>query len=262
MTLKIVFAAVALACTSHTVQAATLPIEFDLTGDLQTVVNGSSGTTVDFGGSGIPTTQSAIGFQDASIFDATNGGLIDANLLTLALNITPRFQSPAVGFDGAGTYSAVAGNSTGGSPGTSAWNISFFAELSGGSRALTDVGLELVFDFDPGQDTDETDLGIIDLSSFLTATDPSAQVIQGSQNLAFSTFLFGTNPFVSQAASGSFDPFAPGSYTVSLRATDGGAQSAVTVNVDVVAAVPLPASSLLLLAGVGGLVMVRRRKTK
>lgn len=184
-------------------------------------MSGSSGTTVDFGGSGIPTAPSAITFQDTSIYDGTSGGLSHANLLTLGLNITPRFQSPAVGFDGAGTYSAVTGNSTGGSPGTSVWNISFFAELSGGSRSLAEIGLELVFDFDPGQDTDEADLGILELSDFLAATSPASQVIQGSQNLSFSTFAFGVNPFVSQAAAGSFDPFAPGSYTVSLRATEG-----------------------------------------
>ncbi|MEM7527625.1 MAG: hypothetical protein AAF416_08070 [Pseudomonadota bacterium] len=250
-------AACALVASATSVAAAPIAPTFQTFGDLP-------GAT--FNGTDIPTDPTAF-----SSFTLANG-----QTLTLGIAITPRFQNPAVGNDGNGTYfvglgfnDGVPGSMSGTNGGV--WNFSTFIELSGAANPgeeeidLLDVSLdlELLYDFDPGADTDEADLGRIDIALALQEQaallggplPPDFFLLsQGSQNPAFQ-FLAGIPPIGSiTPPPGNFDPFAPGEYTFAL------VSSAGTVAVNAVAVVPVPAGLPLALAAFGMLGLVARRR--
>lgn len=219
--------------------AAPIAPEFSVFGDL-------AGAT--FGGDGIPTDPTAI-----TTFD------VGAQTVTLGLAATPRFTSPALGNDGAGTYSAVAGTSISGSGLVgSTWNFSYFIGIDGaGPLTVENGGFELLYDFDTAVNTEEADHGVWNLSNTAAFFGASAP-FQGSENLLFGFLSADVAGFI-DAPAGSFDPFAAGEYTFALRSASAplGQQSAIRVNV---AAVPLPAALPLLAAALGGIGLMGWRR--
>lgn len=222
--------------------AAGVDPNFDTFGNLTTL----SGGEVTFGGDGIPTDPAAI-----RNIDLDGDGGTDVRLGIIA---TPRFASPAVTNDGAGTYHATPG--TAGSPTGlvgSLWNFSFYAEST--TTAIADLGLRLYYDMNPGADTPLSDLGIWDISATAAAFLPiGTTTFQTSQNLFFS-FLQVDSPGIVAPDSAPFDPFAAGEYSFVLAADID--QPGVSINVKVV---PVPAGLPLLLGAFAGLALLRRKR--
>lgn len=123
---------------------------------------------------------------------------------------------------------------------------------------MKDIGLELRYDLDTAKNTHLDDLGKIDLSA-LSAFAPGV-VSEGSENLYFDILAVGFASFVIPGVN-TFDPNA-GEYSFLLRAKNFGkdvdASVAVVANV---APIPLPAGFPLLLAAIGGLAFLRKRKS-
>jgi len=186
-----------------------------------------------FGGSGIPTDPTAI--RTISTGPQT---------VTLGLAATPRFGSPALGNDGAGTYFAEPGRSL--SPTNlegALWNFSFFVGIEGaGSQSIQSIGAEILYDFDPAADTELANHGVWSLSQTAAVFGGSPTLFEDSQNLLFD-FLATDFPPLITAPLGAFDPDVVGEYTFMLRLTNLDAQP-VSIRVKV-GAVPLPAAGPL-----------------
>ncbi len=198
-----------------------------------------------FGGSGIPNDAVA-----QSSFDGTG---------ILALSATERFANPPVGDNGAGTYSAEPGSNFGGPGNPSStegalWNFNFYIEAPTG-QTLENFIFTLKYDFDPGLNTPESELGTIEI---VFVTD---SVLQGSQNNLFG-FLAGNPavPGVTPPSFGPFDPDVPGQYSYILTASvlDGTELGRVAIDVNV--GLPEPATLALFGLGLAGLAFARRRR--
>jgi hypothetical protein len=123
---------------------------------------------------------------------------------------------------------------------------------------IGDVGLELLYDLDSGANTDIASLGTINAALFPNTT---GDVAEGSQNLTFGYLSAGILGFNSPG----LNTFSPnfGEYSFLLRATNFTTASAEGVAVIAnVAPIPLPAGLPLLLLGLGGLGLVRRRQQR
>lgn len=227
--------------------AAPITPTFDSFGDL----SAATSIPVNFGGSGIPTNPAAI-----TTIDGNNGDVIVMGLIA-----TPRFANATPTDDGNGTYFAKAGanNGTPGSSGDRAkWNFSFFVGIEGSfGNTIGDYGFELLYDLDPGANTDETALGRLDFENPALGVS-GFSVVQGSQNATFD-FLKGIPPIpgVTAPLFTGFDPNAVGEYTFAIRSRELAGQVAINVNVQ---AVPVPAAGILLVSGFASLLLFRRKR--
>lgn len=223
----------------------------------------------NFGGSGIPTDPTAF-----SVFTDPNTG----DILTLALSATQRFNNPALGNDGAGTYSAVAGQndgtpgSTSGTLGTT-WNFNWFIGITGpeitndndiGANAIfasptstiESFGISLLYDMDPGVGTSDTELGVLTAAALSNAALNGTTILsQNSQNLDFGFLASDIAGFIVAPAIGGFNPLAGGEYSFALRSDLG--EVAINVNVT---SVPAPAALPLFGIGLGTMLLFSRMK--
>jgi hypothetical protein len=207
-----------------------------INGDSFGTITAFDGGLVEFGGDGIP--------SNATSFSDLQDGL--GNVLRLGLSITQRFSAPTPSNDGAGTFFVVPGVDGGG---RTFWNFSWYAEIQG-QLDIASINLELLYDLDSAAATDESTLGILNLSNFANA---GASVSEGSQNATFG-FLSTTGiPGVTVPGINNFDPNS-GEYSFALRATGFGS---VGVNA-VVNQVSAPAVSILISMLIGGLLLRRK----
>jgi hypothetical protein len=223
----------ALALSSNFANSTPIAINGDSFGTITTF----DGSLVEFGGDGIPS-------NATSFSDLVDG---NGNTLRLGLSITQRFGADTPTNDGAGTFGVIPGVDD---DGRTFWNFSFFAEIQG-QLDLTDLNLELLYDLDSAAGTDESALGVINLSSFLTA---GSLISEGSQNLAFGYLATGI-PGVTVPSLINFDPN-NGEYSFALREANFGS---VGVNA-VVNQVSAPSISIFASMLLGGLLLRRRTK--
>jgi hypothetical protein len=208
-------------------------------------VNTASATEVTYGGNGIPTDPVAW-----SEFISAEGTLI------LGLGSHGRYDNPDQDSVN-GVYEAVAGVNDGGSVNNGSgatWNFNWFVEFipaGNSTTTLADLGVNLLYDFDPDADTPESEHGVIPLSSF-AAQGADPLVSQSSQNATFGWLQTGSG-FLLTTPNNSFDPFAAGEYTFALQSNLGNV--GIQVNVS---PVPLPAAAWLFLSAIGGMFGVKR----
>jgi hypothetical protein len=197
-----------------------------------------------FGGSGIP--NHAV---------ASSTVLSAGPTFTIALTAHQRFVGPNLGNDGAGSFEAPVGESPPAS-GLALWNFAYYIGVSGVVDP-TLYSVELLYDFDPGANTDDGDHGVIEVASFLTPSAP----LQDSQNLGFSFLGTTTPPFLTAPAFPYFDPNVNGEYTFAIRVSEGSTflgQTAIRVT-------STPEPGTLALFGLGAIGMAAgrlRRKDK
>lgn len=164
--------------------------------------------------------------------------------IEIAIKAKERFvgELPRVG----NRYSAFTGES---GPGLALWNFDLSIDLGRSSFDFFDAFLTL--DFNPA--VGNTDLTEIQIDNPLTT---GLSIIQASQNPGFGFLQSFPN-------AQPFDPFATGEYQLGLALFEQGTRSnpvaSVTAFVDVTP-IPVPASLPLLLAGLAGFGIIRRRR--
>lgn len=183
-----------------------------------------------------------------------------ANTITLGLAAHGRFTG-ALANDGAGTYFALPGESASGTPGGATWNFDYYVNIDG-PGTLEDYQFTLHYTFDPAEGTSDAEHGVLDFNEVFTLdpnTDPGdVSKFEGSQNLNFGYLADGSLPFI-DAPAGAFDLYAIGQYSFALRAwnMDGALLGESGMHVQVI---PLPAPVWMGLAGLAGVVVMRRRR--
>lgn len=189
----------------------------------------------EFGGDGIP--------NDAVMISSFGD-------VTLGITATPRYSSPAVTNDGAGTFFAGIGESD---PGLSLWNFSYYI----GGSGLDDFTYRLFYDLDPT--SGNGGLGILEDGFF------SVLGYEESQNPGFAYLASDFTGFVTAPTYTSFDPNANGVYSFGLQQYNAQGQAVNAVGMDVVAGtptetVPEPATMSLMAMGLVGLAAAGKRR--
>jgi hypothetical protein len=206
-----------------------------------------------FGGQGIPNDEVAISSQ------FSNGN----SLITIAMSATQRYSNPALTNDGAGTYFAQAGSNYGAKTPPdplegALWNFNFYINIESATETLTDYQIDLFYDFDPLFDNGPAGLGTINITNaILGGSDPTASLVEDSQNLMFSYLASGI-PGLVNAPGGSFDPNALGEYNFGIQVSQSG-WGVENVRMDV-QVVPIPAAVWLFGSALLGLGVVKRKK--
>jgi hypothetical protein len=206
-----------------------------------------------FGGTGIPNQEVAVSRQ------FSNG----TSTITVAMSATQRYNNPALTNDGAGTYFAGAGSNT--PPGTSTegalWNFNYYINIDSATETLADYDITLFYDFDPAFDNGPAGLGTINVTNaILGGSDPSATLVEDSQNLMFSFLATDYPGVISTPTYSAFDPNALGEYNFGISVGQAG-WGVENVRMDV-QVVPILPAAWLFGTGLFGLVAIaRRRKT-
>jgi hypothetical protein len=194
-----------------------------------------------FGGVGNPV--NAVEITTAT--DSSN-----SDVITLGLAAQQRYFNPALTNNGSAsdaTYFATPGVNDG-NPATpndgahaagSTWDFDFYVNIAGGDT-LSDYKLLLLYDFTPGTNTPNSELGTINLDSFYSTyggiDTSTATSLADTENL---DFAFLTDPLVglTPPAGGSttFNPLVSGEYTFKLELvnSDNVVEAQSDINVDV-----------------------------
>lgn len=202
---------------------------------------------VTFGGAGIP--------NDRVCYTTFDDG---DNTITLGLTATQRFANPAVTDDGAGTFFAVTGGDTlNGAPTFARWNFDFHITVEdGGVAGDANYLFDLFYDFDPGVDTDESNLGRVGP----IPSGGTGGTFEDSWNLGMA-FLAVASPGLTPPAFGPFDPNAAGEYSFGIRAYNANAAEIGEIGINVeTSPVPEPGSVAMLGVGMLGLAAMARRR--
>lgn len=197
-----------------------------------------------FGGSGIDNTNVVCGGF---------GGV------TIGLTATPRYGSPAVTNNGAGTFFAQSGGYPS-SPNLALWNFDWFVggATSAGGTTASAYQYKLSFDSDPA--TVNGGVGSIGFPVF-----PYLTGFEGSENLGFNYLYAGVG--LTSPTYGYFDPNATGTYSFTLGQYDWNGNLLASIGMDVVTGgdttvTPEPVTMALMATGLVGLAGARSRKKK
>ena len=191
--------------------------------------------------------------------------------LELALRAHVRYPDPLneFNYDGVDTYTFA---NTGGQPGYSVFNFDYSVNTDVNDtddmpdNVISDYTYLLEIDIDPTAGTSFTSFdpfGLIYDNAFGYNSTANGGGVTGYSSSSFNVGQNSENLWLASLFVPGFDPTADGSYVIRLTALSNDtsiASTSINVIVGDVSDVPLPAGLPLMLAGLGGLALLRRRK--